>query len=288
MQITKNPERRTVDPQVQGGALAFLYRTVPGRMVLKLLTARWISKVAGFLLDRGISRPLISSFIRNNNIDMEQFIPEEYPSFNACFIRRIKPECRPIDTEAGHLVAPCDAKLSVFPITQDACFDIKGSLYRVSDLLDGDQSADSFCGGQCLIFRLAVEDYHRYMFHDDGQILRTRFVPGQLHTVQPIALEHYNIYKRNCRAYTVIQTEHFGLTAQIEVGALLVGRIVNHKQDGAIKRGEEKGYFCYGGSTVVLLLQPDVAVLDEELIRNTANGLETVVRYGECIGTAVQ
>ena len=102
------------------------------------LTARWISKTAGFVLDRAVSRCLIPSFIRNNNIDLSEYQPEKYRSYNACFTRKVRPECRPMDMQGQHLISPCDAKLSVYPITEDACFSIKGGDYTVSDLLDGD------------------------------------------------------------------------------------------------------------------------------------------------------
>lgn len=279
--------RRTVQAGQPSASLRFLYRTVAGRILLKALTARWISKTAGFVLDRAVSRCLIPSFIRNNNIDLSEYQPEKYRSYNACFTRKIRPECRPMDMQAQHLMSPCDAKLSVYPITEGALFTIKGGDYSVSDLLGGDEAAKDFCGGYCMIFRLTVDDYHRYHYPDDAAILRTRFIKGKLHTVQPIALERYNFYKRNCREYAILQTAHFGTVAQVEVGALMVGRIVNHKHEGSVQRGEEKGYFCFGGSTVVLLLPPDAVLPDEELLRNTEQGLETVVRCGECVGTAV-
>jgi phosphatidylserine decarboxylase len=72
----------------------------------------------------------------------------------------------------------------------------------------------------------------------------------------------------------------------MEVGALLVGKIVNHHGPAAVRRGQEKGYFQFGGSTVVLLLKKDTALLDEDILENSRNGIETVVKFGEKIGTA--
>ena len=276
--------RPTCRVQQSGGFLSFLYRTVPGRVLLKLLTARWVSKTAGFVLDRGISRCAIPSFIKKNHIDLSLYLPETYKSYNACFTRRIRPECRPIDPDPDCLISPCDAKLSVYPVTQDSVFMIKGAPYAVADLIGDPNAAARFAGGTCLIFRLTVDDYHRYIYPFDGQQTSSRFIPGVLHTVQPIALERYNFYKRNCRCCATIQTERFGTAVMTEVGALMVGRIVNHKQSGPVARGEEKGYFCFGGSTIVLLLQPGAACLDAELTDNTTAGAETVVRCGETIG----
>ena len=117
---------------------------------------------------------------------------------------------------------------------------------------------------------------------------RNRLLGSELHTVNPIALEGYNIYKRNCRSACLIRTAHLGTIAMIEVGALMVGKIVNHHGAGVVRRGAEKGMFRFGGSTVVVLLQKDAAVLDPDILQNSAEGVETAVHYGERIGTAQQ
>ena len=140
----------------------------------------------------------------------------------------------------------------------------------------------------CLVFRLCVQHYHRYAYVDDGRIIRRRFLPGELHTVRPIALAALPVFTRNCREYMVMDTAHFGRLCQIEVGAMLVGRIENYKGAGmSFRRGEEKGRFLYGGSTVVLLLEKDRVQLDELLFDNTAKGLETPVQMGETLGKTI-
>ena len=146
--------------------------------------------------------------------------------------------------------------------------------------------ANRFCGGYCLIFRLEVDDYHRYCYIDNGTKTDNTFIAGELHTVNPVALERYNIYKRNSREYTVLHTENFGDVVQVEVGAMMVGRIVNHHGEGGFCRGEEKGKFEFGGSTIVMLFGKDTICPDEDILRNSAEGIETVVKYGEKIGKA--
>lgn len=157
------------------------------------------------------------------------------------------------------LIAPCDGRLSAYRITDQSEFRIKNSVYSVQTLLGNDPRASLFRGGTCLVFRLCVDDYHRYHFFDDCTIEPSRFIPGVLHTVRPIALEHTDVFHQNCREATFLHTAHFGLAAQIEVGAMLVGRICNHPPRPNIHRGDEKGCFLYGGSTVVLLLLPNAA-----------------------------
>ena len=107
-----------------------------------------------------------------------------------------------------------------------------------------------------------------------------------LHTVNPIANDRYPIYKENAREYSVLHSENFGDILMMEVGALLVGRIVNHHQRARVTRGEEKGYFQFGGSTVVLLLEAGTAKIDDDILENSRANIETVVRMGEKIGEA--
>ena len=179
------------------------------------------------------------------------------------------------------LSAPCDGRLSAYHLEETGVFDIKGSRYDVRALLGGDPRAALFSGGDCLVFRLCVDDYHRYHYIDDGEKGENVFIPGRLHTVRPIALEHTNVFIQNCREYTLMQTRHFGTVAQIEVGALLVGRVCNHDGAGAFTRGAEKGCFYYGGSTVVLLLQKGRATVDERFFAATRRGEETRVLLGQ-------
>ena len=261
--------------------LRFLYATASGRLTLKLLTTRGVSRVAGKFMDSRASRALIGPFVRKNGIDLSEYVPARYASFNEFFTRRVRPECRPIDFAPDALIAPCDGRLSAYRITDQSEFRIKNSVYSVQTLLGNDPRASHFRGGTCLVFRLCVDDYHRYHFFDDCTIEPSRFIPGVLHTVRPIALEHTDVFHQNCRETTFLHTAHFGLAAQIEVGAMLVGRICNHPPRPDIRRGDEKGCFLYGGSTVVLLLPPNAARFPESLFEDTARGLETRVKMGQ-------
>ena len=216
---------------------------------------------------------------------MADYLPVKYDCFNAFFCRPIRKNLRPIPDEDTAFMAPCDGLLSAYRITDGLVLPIKQSRYTIAELLGNDPAAADFREGICLVFRLCVQHYHRYAFADNGVIQTKCFLPGQLHTVRPIALSALPVFTRNCREYTVMDTENFGRLAQIEVGAMLVGRVENYKGAGvSFRRGEEKGRFLYGGSTVVLLLQKERVELDEELFENTAHGLETPVKLGEILG----
>ncbi|MCR4795656.1 MAG: phosphatidylserine decarboxylase [Ruminococcus sp.] len=270
----------------QNKLLKKLYGNTLGRVLLKTLTAPCISRTAGKFMDSRASKLLIKPFIKRSGIDTSQYIMCDFRSYNDFFTRRVKQGKRPIDFEADHLISPCDSKLTAHKISKNSIFRIKGSRYRVSDLLRNDFLAKRFCGGYCLIFRLEVDDYHRYCYIDNGTKTHNTFIAGELHTVNPIALERYNIYKRNSREYTVLHTENFGDVVQIEVGAMMVGRIVNNHGEASFRRGEEKGRFEFGGSTIVMLFGKDSISIDEDILRNSAEGIETMVKMGEKIGRA--
>lgn len=261
----------------------FLYHTIPGRCLLQLLIRPGVSKAMGAFLDTALSRHLVKPFVKATKLDLSDYPNRAYNSFNDFFTRHIKDGRRPVDMTPNALVAPCDGKLTAYPITADGLFDIKHSVYSVADLLRDEALAKEFEGGTCLIFRLTPDDFHRYSFMDDGRILETKTLPGVLHTVRPIAFRRYPVFSENAREFAVLETTNFGNVIQMEVGALFVGRIVNHPLS-TFARGQEKGKFEFGGSTVILLLQKNTAIIHEELLENTRCGYESIVRLGQKIG----
>lgn len=275
---------RTALPRPKdGAALRFLYHTPVGRLLLKPLCARPISRLCGRFLDSPLSKILINPFVRKNGIRLEDFFSDGFRCFNDCFSRKIRPELRPVDLASNALVAPCDGLLSVYPIHKGAVIPVKQSQYSISDLLGGDPAAARFEGGACLVFRLCVNHYHRYCYPDGGRLLRSAFIPGELHTVRPIALEEMAVFVRNCREYALLETDHLGTVAQIEVGAMLVGKIANHPAPERFERGDEKGMFLYGGSTVILLTEPGRIQIPEEAFALSAEEREIPVCMGEHI-----
>ena len=191
---------------------------------------------------------------------------------------------RPVDQNPQYLISPCDSKLTVIPITKDCRFRLKQTEYTVASLLKSNRLASYYEGGYAMIFRLTVDDYHRYGYIADGRKGKNVKIPGVLHTVNPIANDYFPIYKENSREYTVLHTKEFGNLVQMEVGALLVGKIVNHHEEANVKRGQEKGYFQFGGSTIVVLLKAGTVQIDKDILDNSSHGIETVVKFGEKIG----
>lgn len=282
MQVGKN---RTSFPEgKEKWGIRVLYETKCGRIFLKGLVKPSISKIAGRLLNSSVSIPAINLFVKKNNIKIDEYEPVKYQSFNEFFTRKIKADRRPIDKNKKHLISPCDGKLSVYEIDEQSTFLIKQSRYSVNDLIRNELLAKSFEGGYCLVFRLEPKDYHRYCYLDDGIKGKNLVIPGKLHSVKPICIRNYPVYKQNCREYTNLETMNWGSVIQIEIGALFVGKISNFHEACCFKRGQEKGMFEFGGSTIVILLKKNMAIIDDDIISNSEEGFETVVKMGEKIG----
>ncbi len=269
--------------------LRFLYRTAPGRMLLKLLIQPKVSEAAGYYLSSRASKWLVPYYIRKNDIDMKGVeIPSGgFASFNDFFTRK-RITALPKRAE-GELLSPCDGWLSRVKIRDTTVLMIKATRFSLRDLLGDAKLAEQFRDGEALIFRLTPADYHRYCYAVDGQILSEKKIAGKLHCVRPIALRGIPVFAQNSREYQVIRTEQFGTVVQMEIGALLVGKIKNHDRMQKlnsvqnVQSGVEKGYFEFGGSTIILLFQKDAIRLCESRGNRKNTYGERKVRSGECI-----
>ena len=283
MKIYDRKGQEVIVDQSQNNLLKLLYSHVLGRCLLKVLTLPFITYLGGIYMNSFLSKHKIQPFIQKNQIDMSQYIVQDYHSYNDFFTRQIKREYRPFSKDSHTLIAPADSKLTYYPIFQDTHLKIKDSLYSLEDLLQNQELAQSYQGGVCLIFRLTVDDYHRYCFIDNGTKEDDHYIPGIFHTVNPIANDYYPIYKQNARSYSLLHTENFDDVIYMEVGAMMVGKIVNHSKT-SFQKGEEKGYFEFGGSTIVMLLKANIIDIDEDIIKNSMTHDETRVLMGEKIG----
>lgn len=265
-------------------SLQFLYGTKIGRIFLRILIAPWISKVVGAFLSSGLSKGLIKKFIESNNINVNDYEDCEYKNFNSFFCRKILPELRPYDLDTTHFVSPCDGLLSVYKIEDDLIVPVKQSRYSIKDLLQDDEVSDDFRNGICFVFRLCVNHYHRYDYCETGNIILHKKISGKLHTVRPIALRNGPIFCENSREYDVIETKNCGKIIQMEVGAMLVGKIDNNVESGAVVRGTEKGKFLYGGSTIIVLTQKDKVNITDDYFNATKESYEIPVKMGQQLG----
>ena len=256
-------------------ALKFLYNHIIGRIILKIATTHIIANIYASFMNSKLSKHKIKKFIKKNNINMDDYEKKEYSSFNDFFMRNIKVGKRII---SDGLISVCDSKLSVYKINKDTSFKIKNSIYTVEELIKEENTNYKYA----LIFRLCVDDYHHYVYPDDGKVISKKFIKGCLHTVQPIALKKYKVFSENSRCITHLECKNLGKVCYIEIGAMIIGKIVNEDKK-YFKKGEEKGHFEFGGSTVVLLIEEDIDIF-KTILDNTNKDIETIVKLGDNIG----
>ena len=263
--------------------LSFFYNTLIGRILLKICTMKFISDIAGIYMNSRLSKYKIKKFIKDNKIKITDYEKTNYNSFNEFFTRKIISIKRPINMTKTAFISPCDSKLSVYTISDDLTLYIKDSYYTIGTIIDK-KILKEYKEGYALVFRLSPTDYHRYCYIDSGYQEKNNKIKGILHTVQPIALKRYNFYKTNTREWTILHTNNFDEVVHIEIGAMAIGKIKNEHENYIFKKGEEKGYFEFGGSTIVLLVKKGIINIDEDILENSKNNIETYVKYGEKIG----
>jgi phosphatidylserine decarboxylase len=267
----------------------FFYGSRLGFFMTELLFKhRWATELYARLQHGPGSKQKIRTFVESHGVNLDELERpiESFNTFNEFFIRRLKPSARPIDRDPMSLISIADCRLSVYPISEDAVYPVKAGSFTIARLLGDEEIAAGYSGGLCLIFRLAPVDYHRFAYVDDCEQSPVRAINGFYRSVHPLSLRKMKaVFTENRREYCVLKTANFGEVAHIDVGATGVGRIVQHHPGGGrFARGEEKGYFEFGGSTVILLMKPGAAKIDDDIAEYSARGIETIVRYGEKIG----
>ncbi len=264
--------------------LRLLYSTVAGRMLMKPLVQPAVSRICGHLLNTRLSAYVAKAVIRRHRDALADCKEQNFASYNAFFHRELLPGSRPIASGEGVLISPCDGKLICCPVTEKSRFVIKHSTYSLQSLLRSERIAERFSGGTLLIFRLTVDDYHRYCYIADGKKSKNVRIPGVFHTVNPSAVGRIPVYKENTREFSLLKTQEFGTVLMVEAGAMLVGKIHNHHEEAWVRKGMEKGYFEFGGSTIILCFEKDRIIMDDDIVRNSKEKTETLVRRGERIG----
>jgi phosphatidylserine decarboxylase len=267
-------------------ALTYLYHGEGRWLVDRLLSRPLANSIYGQLQRAPLGQSRIRAFVDDLGIDASEAEKalESYRTLDDFFTRRLRRGARPIDETPEHLISPADGRVLVIARLDGAGLQVKGSRVSLEELLDSRGAAERYQAGAAFIVRLAPADYHRFHFPDSGVASKARSVGGRLHSVHPIALSAGAPSFRNKRVLTYLDTDRFGRLALIDVGALCVGTIIQSYSPGPVRRGQEKGYFRFGGSTVIVLAEPGRLRFDDDLIQNSAAGLETLVKMGTRIG----
>jgi phosphatidylserine decarboxylase len=277
---------------VLGEALVrYIYERALGRFLRRaVLTRPGFSKLYGRYQSSPWSRRAITDTVRKLSIDMVDYEvpPDGFQHFNDFFTRRLRPGARVVDADPRRLVSPADGRTFVYTeVHGDTLLPAKGRALSLRALLGGEEAARPFRDGVVFIVRLCPSDYHRFHFPCAGEASAPRTLAGPLESVNPWALARGRpILDTNQRDLTLIDSPTFGRVAYLEIGAMCVGSIVHTFRPGPIQAGDEKGYFQFGGSTVILVFEPGRITVDEDLVANTRKGLETFLRMGEGIAAA--
>lgn len=271
--------------------LNWTYSSPIGMSFLELLVKKKLfSKIYGYTCDKPSSVKKISPFIKELDIDMNEALDAEssFKCFNDFFIRRLTESARPINKEPEAFISLGDGRIFTYEnIDLDNIVQVKGFNYSLKELLKDSKTAEKYKEGTCLILRLCPTDYHRFHFVDSGICEKTNAINGDYYSVNPIALKKIpELYCRNKREWCTFHSDNFGDILYVEVGATCVGTIIQTYDPGSkIEKGSEKGYFKFGGSTVIMFLEKNKVKIDEDIISQTELGFETKVRMGEKIGT---
>ena len=285
IKIWNRQKQKEEEEKVYGDAfIKVLYQSSLGfSFTEKILSRAWFSKLYGSYQNTGRSKKKIPHFIRDFAIPMEEYETKKYVNFNDFFIRRFKEGKRNFTSTPEVMPAFAEARYSAYAsVDETVQFPVKGKSLNALSLLGDAKIAQKFVGGPGFIARLCPVDYHRFHFPDDGTAQSSYTLHGKLHSVNPLALKaKEEIFIENERQVSILETKNFGLLAYIEVGALCVGRIVqSYSSDKSFKRGEEKGYFLFGGSTVILLGEKGKWTPDADLLERTKNAQESLVLLG--------
>ncbi|PON90208.1 hypothetical protein TorRG33x02_140580, partial [Trema orientale] len=226
------------------------------------------------------------------NLAEAKYPLEHFKTFNEFFVRELKPGVRPIAYKERDDVAVCaaDSRLMAFKSADDSLrLWIKGRKFSIKGLLGQEVCSSAFVHGSLVVFRLAPQDYHRFHSPVSGTVEKFIDIPGCLYTVNPIAVnsKYCNVFTENKRVVSIISTADFGKVAFVAIGATMVGSITFLKKEGdRVKKGEEFGYFSFGGSTVICVFEKDSVIIDEDLLANSARSLETLVSVGTKLGVS--
>lgn len=281
--IDRASGQRVTESVMGDGALKFAYETLLGRTLWPVLFgSKFVSSLLGAYYDSPRSKKAIKSLasIPGCRADEAEKPLKDYASFNSFFTRRLKAGARPV---GEGFVSPADGRLKLYlNADADTPFPLKGATRSLRSVFDSSAPKGLY---DIAVIRLAPVDYHRFHFPCDCVLLgETKVVPGWYHSVNPIALLKYpDVYADNERQIVKAESS-FGNFYLVDVGAFGVGTIVQTYVGVSHKKGEEKGYFKFGGSTVIIITPAGAIKFDDDLVRNSAEGLETRVCCGERIG----
>ena len=297
IQYFNRSKKRIEVEKVYGDAfIKLLYQSAAGKLLSPIFANKLLSKAYGHLQSSMVTQLKVPKFVKNFNIDLNEYEAGSvevdnkelsYKNFNEFFIRKFKKGKRKFVQDSNVLPACCEARYFGYDkIDDDVLVPVKGKYLNATQLIGDAEKAKPFEGGSLVIARLCPVDYHRYHYPDSGKTIESFPIHGQFHSVNPIALKNRpEIFIANERRVSILETKNFGKLAYIEVGAAMVGKIIqSHNEDKSFRRGQEKGYFLFGGSTVIVIGEQGRWTPSEDIVSNTRQGIETYLQLGDAMG----
>lgn len=276
---------------VMGDAfIKWAYHALSGKLChFFLYRLSLLSRLLGWYFDSKSSKKKVAQTIKDLNIDSSEFLLKggetdpinQYSSFNDFFYRHLKDDVRPFSEDKNEVCCPADGRVLVYPnANQDSTFPVKGCETRLSELFGEEITEFEDC--DVAVVRLCPADYHRFHFPCSGEVTNQKSLKGQYHSVNPVALNAVNdVFILNKRDTAIIKNDIFGSVGYVEVGAFGVAGIEQTYTDSKISKMQEKGYFKFGGSTVVLVFEAGKVTFCEDLLEKSKDGIETLVKVGQ-------
>ena len=288
-----NRTTKTYEEELIAGKryIEWTYESPIGKSITELIAKKKLfSKLYGMFCDTKLSANKIESFIENFNIDMTMAKKNvhEFTSFNDFFIRELTSDARPINKNENILISPGDGRITAYEnISLDNIVQVKDLTYSLRELINDDTVANKYENGVCIILRLCPTDYHRFHFIDSGIPYENHYIKGHYYSVNPIALKAIpKLFCENKREWSLFKSDNFKDVLHIEVGATCVGSILQtYSPNKKVNKGDEKGYFKFGGSTTILFFEKDSVNIDSDILDQSKFGFECKVQFGENIGT---
>jgi phosphatidylserine decarboxylase len=287
--IDRKTGQKEIEKIYGARVLELLYdRPLLHRWLLPLISKNPLfSALYGWIQKSSMSKKKIAPFIAEYGVDQTEFLdPFSYCSFNDFFIRKLKPESRPI-AEGDIAVIPADGRYYFYPnIAAAEGFLVKGEKFSLESLLENGHLAEKYKEASLVIGRLCPSDYHRFHFPCNGVMEESQLINGWLYSVNPVALQRdINIFTKNKRAVTEILSPLFGRVLFIEIGATNVGSIHQTYQPYKwYEKGAEKGYFSFGASSLIMLFPKGSIEFDEDLLAASREGMEIRCLMGQSMG----
>lgn len=287
-----NRYTKTIETEVIYGEsyLRWIYESPLGRLALNALVKRSLfSNWYGWRMDRPRSRAKVAPFVEAYGIDMNECVDEEgsFKTFNEFFYRKLKESARPIVEEEGSICFPADGRhMAIADLSRVEGVYVKGQKFDIGTFLGSPELAGRFSKGAAVISRLCPVDYHRFHSPVSGKLVDQKLIGGSLYSVSPIALRRKVAYLwENKRVLTLIESEGFGLVAFVAIGATCVGRIHMTRSKGdVVVKGDELGFFAFGGSCVATFLEKDNVTLSNDLVEYSDRSIEVYSKMGDYLG----